>query len=566
MQSQATALRSYKRGLAAPFVFLGTAGTAWGSVEASPLLWASSLILVGLGAVCLSSQWAVAATPIFWVALAYPALVIGNNAFLSPAYTSAAPFHAAFLAVGLVTGRRIDAKTAPMILGSIALGGCVLAAWGLWQLIGIGESRATAHFETPATFASVLNFALLPVLVFLVVGRRPWKWAAIGTLLAAAVSATVSRSGLLGLLVGLLAGACFARRSGLTFSAGRALAVVVVLAMGWAIAQSAQFIPRTTAAPHALFGSLAQESSVSRFELYSLAIDAARARLSVGAGYLGFRAVLDANRDRVPSFNDGDTYFVHNDYLQSLLELGLAGLLAFGAMLVIPLLAAARADEFLRRAGDPLPVAMLAAIAGVAAIAAVDFPFYVPICLLLFGIAAGVLDRSLGALNRAQEAPGRSPTGASRRLLAVGVATLAMVTLAPPVIADAAAVHAHRAWRESDGKSAAYWFEVARRFEPRDWRYHWYAGQFWYVQAAQTAKPAAARLADEAFAAGMDANPVEVRNHLGRLATHRQFASLLPSPATEELVRTWVAQAAAVAPHHPGVRAELARLGSKATR
>ena len=75
-----------------------------------------------------------------------------------------------------------------------------------------------------------------------------------------------------------------------------------------------------------------------------------------------------------------------------------------------------------------------------------------------------------------------------------------------------------------------------------------------------------ARLADEAFAAGMAANPVEVQNHLGRLSIHRQFARLLESPATAEVTRAWVAQAAAAAPHHPGVRAELARLDREAIR
>jgi hypothetical protein len=57
-----------------------------------------------------------------------------------------------------------------------------------------------------------------------------------------------------------------------------------------------------------------------------------------------------------------------------------------------------------------------------------------------------------------------------------------------------------------------------------------------------------------------------VQNLLGRLSVHRQFPRLLESPATAEVVRAWVAQAGAAAPHHPAVRAELARLDREANR
>jgi hypothetical protein len=127
-----------------------------------------------------------------------------------------------------------------------------------------------------------------------------------------------------------------------------------------------------------------------------------------------------------------------------------------------------------------------------------------------------------------------------------------------PVAAEAAAAYAHHQWRSGQGESTAYWFEVARRLDPRDWRYHWYAGQFWFTQAAQFRKPEAARLADQAFLDGYTENPREVRNLLGRIATHRQLRELLAGPADKTTIVSWADRALEIAPQDSGVRAERA--------
>jgi hypothetical protein len=178
----------------------------------------------------------------------------------------------------------------------------------------------------------------------------------------------------------------------------------------------------------------------------------------------------------------------------------------------------------------------------------VDFPFYVPLCLLLYGGATGMID-SLAPQDVAARVPGM--------LIAAGIA-FAIWMLATPVVAQAAAAYAHRQWQTARGESAAYWFEVARRVESRDWRYHWYAGQFWYAQALETRKPEAARLAERAFADGMAANPREVRNVLGRISTHLRLSALLAAPADAAALRAWSDRALALAPRDPAVQAEAA--------
>lgn len=564
MRQQVAALSRIERGLAAPFVFLGVAVAAIGSVEASPAIWAASLGLLLIGAFAWTPDHVARPGLLSIAAFCYALILVLNNALVSPAYSPAAPFHAAFLVTGLVVGRRMDGDALGTLGRLLAMGAGLLAVWGLWQISWGNASRASAHFETPATLATVLNFVLLLVLVRLAVSAPSWTWVALGVLLSAGLATTISRGGLLALLVGLFVATVFARRMGLTPTWRGGVAIAFVLAGGAMVAYAANALPRLLGSEHHdlhnILGTDAANSSVSRLELYALAIEGMQSRWVVGIGYLGFRSLLDANREAVPTFRDSDTYFVHNDYLQTFLELGFGGFVVLLVLVLLPFAMALRSDS--SRPDRPLVVAMLAAVGSMAAFAVVDFPFYVPICLLLFGMSLGVLDRRMGG----EAAPRPVPASVPRRIAAVATAAASALVLGPPLIADLAAAHAHRAWRDSDGEAAAYWFEFARRIEPRDWRYHWNAGQFWYLQAAQAGKPAAARLADEAFAAGMAANPVEVQNHLGRLSIHRQFARLLESPATAEVTRAWVAQAAAAAPHHPGVRAELARIGRAVPR
>jgi hypothetical protein len=144
-------------------------------------------------------------------------------------------------------------------------------------------------------------------------------------------------------------------------------------------------------------------------------------------------------------------------------------------------------------------VGVSAAIAATATHALVDYPFYVPACLLLFGAAVGVLDSQLPGF---KEEIHKVPKAI--------VTALCLWVLVTPVVAEAASAYAQRQWRRSDSESAAYWFEFARRVTPRDWRYHWYAGQFWQA-VSLGGNPRAAELAEAAFAAGRAANSRESR-------------------------------------------------------
>jgi hypothetical protein len=192
----------------------------------------------------------------------------------------------------------------------------------------------------------------------------------------------------------------------------------------------------------------------------------------------------------------------------------------------------------------------------------VDFPFYIPVCVLMYGALIGLNDAIVlrAGLCPAFLLPDGVLAVRIRRALVAAVATVAVWILALPVAAEGASAFAQRQWRGGNGESAAFWFEAARRLDRRDWRYHWYAGQFWMAQAAGRSSRAAARLADAAFSAGFAANPREAQNLYSRIVLHSRLRALLPSAADAQTMRNWANHAVELAPTDAVVRAERERV------
>lgn len=552
-----------RRGLEAPLSFLALLATAYGSVAASPVVWAGALVpliaaaWLAPGPATLDRIGVIVLLLAAWIAL--------SNAFFNPSYSAAAPFHAAFLAGGFVLGRRSDGCTAAHLYG-VALA-CVagFAAWALWQKT-CGVVRPSAMFETPATLAALSNLVLLPGLALVLAGKRnPWLLA--GLIVAAAgLVVTLSRGGWLAFLAGLVVAGVLLRRARLGMRTADlcSAAAVTIAALLLALAAHLLEDSRTasgTASAFSVLGPEAVRSSVARLELYELALRSlAPSLLPTGYGYLGFHYVLEAGRHAVASYEHGVSYFVHNDYLQTLLELGAPGFAGLAVIAAWPVVAAWRDAS---RQGEPdiLPLAAAAATGSMAMHAFVDFPFYTPVCLLVYGVALGMIHLSRD--------PAPVPTG--KRNIArfsAGAMLIGVIVclLGAPLAADLAATQAHAQWKRGANEQAAYWFEVARRLERRDGRHHWQAGQFWLVQALQNRNAEAARRADAAFADGVAANPRDVRNLLGRIETQRSLAGVLPAPADAATLLAWSNRARELAPSDPAVRRLRAPLPGAAGR
>lgn len=550
----AVGIRFDKGALLAPLVFLGGCLTAAGSLVASPSLWFAALTAVTVAIACDSERRATAVTPLAVASWLYAGWAIVND-LLNVAYTPAGILQPAFLVVGFTLGRTAGEAIRHRISRVLLSGTAIFAIWALWQS-AIGEGRGHAYFETPNTLATLLNLTLAPAL-FMIAHGRGRGWISVFAIVASAgLVATLSRGGFISLAAGLLGTTLFfgvrPQRVGLAY-------LCAVLVCGTLIGASALSAPRWLAADGsstpvqlsdvaATFG----KSATSRVELYRLALSNLGDAPWLGTGYLAFQSLLESHRAEVPSYDaENITYFVHDDYLQTLMELGIPGALFLVALVLLPFWETKRA-----RATGEERLHLFAALAGLATMAIHafgDFPFYVPICLLVFGLLLGEVDSRV-APEAAKPIIWRRP---ATRLSAFALALLLAFLYVRPPLAELAAWYGDYSWREGKSERAAYGLELARRLQPRDWRYDWYAGQFWYAQAL-AGNVRAANLADGAFAAAVTRNPHEPRPLLARLATQMRFAASLEHPQPPAVLRSWADEALALAPLNPGVRRDYA--------
>ena len=550
-------------------MFFGVLVSAWasGTAEAAVWHWAFALVLLA-GAlfparpVDLTWVGAVVACLIFWT--------IFHTLFISESYSPAGFFHPLFLAIGFALGRRASVREGEQLwLTAAALALAGIVCYALVDAVRAGF--AAAPFETPAVLAALINLTLMPILVYSLWGSPPppaGRLIAL-TIFFAGLIGAASRGGWIGFLVGLACALIFFRgrlpamRNALAVAASASMAAGLVLFIHLA----RDFLG------YGAFGSAARglglsalflapsaqqaDSSVSRLELYAVALEAARQYIPLGSGYLSFAQVLEAGRDRVPSFGSEDvTFFVHNDYLQTLLELGLPGLCALLALVLVPLALLFRRRDRLQPADALLCGACASGLATMMFHASVDFPFYIPICLAMFGLALGVLDGCLASagIGRIDGVP--RPGALSRALVSARRVSFAtgLALLLVPLAAERSLAYGNARWRDGLGEEAAYGFELARRLQPSDWRYAWFAGQFWAAQAAATRNPKAVALADASFAGGYASNRLEVRNLLGRIELRLSTPQLLAQAGALAELDAWSVKALALAPRNPLAR------------
>jgi len=480
---------------------------------------------------------------------------------LRPNYNSAGIYHPALLAAGFVALWRFDTAQRRLAFTTTCVAAVALGLWGIWQVLVGGEARASAHFESANSLAGLMAVLSVPVTLSLIARPALGGRAACLAIFAAASWAAQSRGASLAVLVGLAVGTAGAWLGGARLSsrgvayAVGAAAVGCLLFVGAAtMSRAAPTAAAATAPAPAPVSVDRRESLDSRLELYRASFAAWRSSPILGTGYLSFPYVLEAARPQVPSYEGAGTFFVHNDYLQTLQELGVVGLAALLAMLAAPFVL------FLRRrkrwsAHAALTLSMcLGGIAAMGAHAMVDFPFYVPATLLVLGGLLGTFAR----VSAEAEGPAPDPHPARFRgfLLRAIAVTAATCVLLPPAVSQACARLAEWSAEQQEVRRALYWFKVASNFQPSDWRYRWVLGRMWTDQALITERRDFAAIAEAEFRAGVDANPLDLHNLLGLIQLHRRAAHLVARPAPPHELAEWSRLALRLAPKHSAARRE----------
>ena len=389
---------------------------------------------------------------------------------------------------------------------------CIGALWVIVQATtGVGleevQQRPGGPFPSPNTMGTVLASALCITLVHAFINGYRLHNVSVIALLLSGLWLTQSRGALLALAAGvLIAWLCTVRhhRKG-TLSAGL---VVVSAALLITIVIEVFVEPTGRSTLERVWETLATGDTAGRLDIYRLAWWHIGERPFLGHGYLSFEGQY--LRSDLPVLNGHYTEYVHNDYLQLWLDLGLPGVGLAVLALFIAAWSARRQDNPVRRG------ALLGLLSLIATNAAVDFPLYVPSILILLGVVIGRCDHSWPMIQQTS----RSAGWARRWAVIAGLGVLAQ-----PVAAQLASDQGRRVLATGDFFGAEPWLALAGDIAPYSGFHDWTLGVVWAQHGRLTGDRAAIEKALAVFARGDTKSAYDPRNALFALMTRRDNLS-----------------------------------------
>jgi len=443
----------------------------------------------------------------------------------------------------------------------------LIAVWALVQwLTGRGfleekSVRALALFATPNTLATALNLGLIPVLGFYLLGRGGRCVYGLALLLFAALLATQSRGGYLGLLSGILFFVTFVGQASVAAEWRRYRRVAVGFLAVLAFFKFYAWLGLASWSMDPVFATLSHGDSSYRWEIYQLTWRGLAEHLWLGIGYFNFGYYFEVHK--VPPLLDGRTFFVHNDYLQFALETGLLGLSLF---LLLIITVYGQLFKFRQQAMSErrLPLILsAAAITSMLAHALVDYPFYIPVLLAVFGAYLGIINQGfvdMGARYlQLPKIPVRQFLGLNSgfigNVLVIGLA----LWFGLPAFASASADFGLYRLLHGDAQNGLYWHGVARLLQPSEAGYYWREGVILRDLGVTQSRPELVEKSNVVFSQGLEVNPFEVNNLLEKTALHRQYRTMLKQPASHRDIMSWIDYVKSRQPHSDPAQMEYVR-------
>ncbi len=497
--------------------------------------------------------------------LSFSLLLLFNALYLSPTYHANGIYFPVTLVLAFIVAVRCSdgfIQTGVKIFCAFIT---LIAVWALMQWLtgwGLyGSSRALALFSTPNILAAALNLGLVPILSYYLLGRGGRGAYALTLLLFAALLASQSRGGYLGLLAGVLFLLCFVGQAAVIAQWRRYRAVTLGFLAVFIFFKVYAWLGLAVWSTDNVVATLSHGDSSYRWEIYQVAWQGLSEHWWLGGGYFNFGYYFEAHK--VPPFLDGHMTFVHNDYLQFAFELGLLGLGLF-----LLLIAAVYGQLFKYRrqalAEKRLPLILsAAAITSMLAHALVDYPFYIPVLQAVFGAYLGVINRQLidmGAVHwRLPKIAGQYFLGLRPVFISNVLVTGLVIWLGLPALAAVAIDYGSHRLQHGDAESGLFWHSVARTLQPRVASYNLREGVILRDLGLAQMRPDLLEKSAALFNKGLEVNPFDVNNLLEKIALQRQYGTLLKQSASHQDIMIWINQAKTLQPYSDGVQTEYIR-------
>jgi O-antigen ligase len=505
-----------------------------------------------------------------WISVAltgFCLLLLTNTLYLNPAYYAGGIYFPATLLIAfLIASRRPVWLTQTGFKIFCAVIG-LIAVWALlqwltgWGFLGEKNTRTLALFSVPNTLATAVNLGLTPLLAYYLLGFGGRGVYGLALLLFAALLTTQSRGGYLALLSGILFLMAFVGQAAIVAQWQRYREVAVGFLVVLVFFKLYSGLGLASWSMDAVLATLKYGDSSNRWEIYQVAWNGLSEHLWLGIGYYNFGYYFEAHK--VPPFLDRRIIFVHNDYLQFALESGLLGL---GLFLLLIVAVYGQLFKFRQRAmaAQRLPLILsAAAITSMLAHALVDYPFYVPVLMAIFGAYLGIINHQLIDMGAtywplpkisAQNLLGLRPCFINNALV---VGLLAWLGL--PVFASVFADYGLYRLQHLDAQRGLYWHSVARILQPRIASYYQKEGVIWRNLGIAQTRLDLLEKSNAVFSKGVEVNPFEVNNLLEKIALHRQYGTMLKQPASHQDMMTWINHAKSLQPHSEDVQMEYVR-------
>jgi O-antigen ligase len=505
-----------------------------------------------------------------WVSVAltgFCLLLFTNAVYLNPVYhAEGAYFSATLLVAFILASYRPDwlTQTGFKIFCTVII---LIAVWALvqwltgWGFIDEENARSVALFTTPNTLATALNLGLMPVLAYYLLGYGGRGVYGLTLLLFAALLATQSRGGYLGLLAGIVFLVTFVGHTSVVTQWLRYRAVAVGFLGILVFFKLYAWLGLASWSMDAVFATFSHGDSSYRWEIYQLVWHGLAENLWLGIGYFNFGYYFEVHK--VPPFLDGRTFFVHSDYLQFALETGLLGL---GLFLLLIVAVYGQLFKFRRQAmtEQRLPLILsAAAITTMLAHALVDYPFYIPVLLAVFGAYLGIINQCLINMGTShwqlRKMSGQPVLGLRSGFISGVLLIGVMGWLGLPAFASVSASYGLYRLQHADAQHGLYWHGIARVLQPREAGYYWREGIIWRDLGFTQTRPDLLEKSNSVFSKGFEVNPFEVNNLLEKIALHRQYGTMLKQPASHQDIVTWINYAKSLQPHSDSVQMEYIR-------
>jgi len=494
-------------------------------------------------------------------------LLLINALYLNPAYYAGGIYFPATLLIAFLVASchpiwlmQIGFKIFCVVIALIAVWALVQWLTG-WGFLGGKSVRALALFSSTNILATVLNLGLIPILSYYLLGRGGRGVYGLTLLLFAGLLTTQSRGGYLGLLSGVLFLVTFVGKAEVVAQWRRYRRVAVGFLAVLVFFKLYAWLGLASWSMDSVLATLKHGDSSNRWEIYRVAWNGLFENLWLGIGYYNFGYYFEAHK--VPPFLDRRIIFVHNDYLQFALETGLLGL---GLFLLLIVAVYGQLFKFRQQiiVRQRLPLILSAvAITSMLAHALVDYPFYIPVLMAIFGAYLGIINDQLidmGATHwQLPKMSERLVLGLRSSFMNNTVMIGLLIWLGLPVFASVSADYGLYRLQHVDAQRGLYWHGVARLLQPRAASYYVREGIIWQNLGIAQTRPDLMEKSNTVFSKGIEVNPFEFNSLLDKIALHRKYGSMLKQPASHQDIMTWINHAKNQQPHSEDIQMEYVR-------